>query len=308
MNSPLRYILTLVVLFLIAGCKKDPVEIPVNNFVHFPIGQKCIHENSLTVEADSVIRDFSIYHDDYGGRWVRIAFDKLNKNSIVKINFLTKSGPLISLHQAEPVPEMWQSQSDYIDSKHPTIIEKSRHLTNGIKGLNNKAKNIQLFVSNYLDFRIYKDSGLVSASSTLSYQYGTCINYSRLFVALCRAADIPARTVWGCVYHVNSFEGHHNWAEFVDEDGNWHSLDYLFTVDFNLNNIRYLDLMYAPEQNRYFQDYQAYRIANNGDYFFYDGSPNAVDGKLNVDIVSNNYPDEMELSMSYAISKVFENK
>lgn len=308
MNPQARFILVfiLVFLFAIVGCKKDPKDIPLNNFVHFPIGLRSIDIETLRVEADSLIRNYTIYHDDFGGRWLRIPFNKLNKKSRVKISFLKKDGPLMSVQENKPIPALWTEPSAYIDSKHSGIVQKASHLTDGFDGINIKAKNIQLFVSDYIEYKIFKDCGLVSASATLESGYGTCINSSRVFVALCRAAGIPARSVSGSIYNGYSFISHHNWAEFVDEDGNWHPCDFSFTSTFDLNDIRYLDLLYAPEQNKYYQDYEFFRISPNGDYFYYDASPNAVDGKLQVEILSDNYPDEFELSMTYAISRLFD--
>ena len=308
MNNQGRFIFSVILILLIAitGCKKNP-EIPLNNFVHFPIGQKSISDSSLIVEADSLIHDYSIIQDEYGGRWVRLAFNKLNKNSVVTISFLKKAGPLLLIPQVEPVPEMWIKPSAFIDSEHPSIIDQANHLTNGIDGVSNKARNIQLFVWDYLDFKVFKDCGLVAASATLKDHYGTCINFARLFVALCRATGIPARSVWGSLNTGgSSYRGHHNWAEFLGDDGNWHAVGLSFTNTFDLNDLRYLDLLYGPEENHHIEEFKMFTISNGGDYFYYDGSGSAVDGKLNVETLTNNYPDEMELSMSYSISNLFE--
>lgn len=284
------------------------MEFPVNKFVHFPIGQKSINDSTLKVEADSLIEDYSIYQDECGGNWVRIPFSKLNANSIVRISFVLKTKPLVYFQQADPVPEIFLKPSTFVDTDHPSIIEKCNHLTNGIDGRLNQAKNIQLFVHDYLELKIYKDCGLTNASKTLEMKYGVCINYARLFVALCRATGIPARTVWGAVNTGGgTYRSHHAWAEFLDEEGNWHTVGLSFTKLFDLNDLRYLDLMYASEENHHYQEYETFTISPEGDYFFYDGSGSAVDGKLNAVTLVDNFPEEMEISMSYAISSLFEN-
>ena len=288
-----------------ASCKKNDVPFPENNSVLFPLPQKLIIDSTLTVEADSLIADFSIVSDEYGGRWVKIAFSKININTNVKVRFMIRSGPLELLQQSGPIPDMWIKQSAYIDSEHPAIIAKAKHLTNGIEGDYNRARNIQLFVADFINYHVFKDCGLVSASTTLQNGYGTCINYSRLFVALCRSVGIPARSVSGAMYPGGNYNFQHTWAEFLDDDGQWHPVDMSYTKLIDINDLRYLDLLYAAEQNRYYQDYVAFRISENGDYYFYDGSENAVDGKLKIDIITNNFPEEMELSMSYEIAKLF---
>jgi hypothetical protein len=290
---------------MLPACKKQ-VEIPVNNFVLFPIGQKSIEIDDLTIEADSLIRQYDIYEDECGGRWVRIAFSKLNLYSVVNIRFKIKTKPLILRQQEGKVPDIFLDPSDFIDSDHPSIISKSNHLSTSETDVLINARNIQLFVYDYLDMKIYKDSGLVKASRTLEYQYGTCINFARLFVALCRAKGIAARTVWGSLNTGGGqYNSHHNWAEFLDDEGKWHVVGLSFTNSFNLNDIRYLDLMYAPEENRHYEEFRIYRGSDEGDYYYFDGSGSAVDGKLGVQTVSDNYPDEMELSMSYSISQLF---
>lgn len=302
----LIFSMMLISLIVISGCKKSP-EIPMNNYVHFPIGQRSISDSSFIVEADSVIHDFTIFHDEYGGRWVRIAFNKLNKNSVVKISFLKKAGPLVSLPQSGPVPEMWLKPSTYIDCNHTSIIKQAEHLTDGIEEVSVKARNIQLFVWDYLDFKVFRDCGLVTASATLKDHYGTCINFARLFVAICRASGIPARSVWGSLNTGgSSYRSHHNWAEFLGDDGNWHAVGLSFTNTFDLNDLRYLDLLYGPEENHHIEEFKMFTISNGGDYFYYDGSGSAVDGKLNVETLTNNFPEEMELSMGYSISDLFE--
>lgn len=75
------------------------------------------------------------------------------------------------------------------------------------------------------------------------------MNFSRLFTALCRASGIPARTVWGIIYDEGIYDHHRQWAEFRDEEGYWHPLDFNFTKTIDLDDLRYLDLIYAPEEN-----------------------------------------------------------
>ena len=87
------------------------------------------------------------------------------------------------------------------------------------------------------------------ASRTLALGHGTCANHARLFVALCRAAGIPSRTVRGITYNGESFDTYHEWAEFQDENGVWHSLDPLCEGFPDLEAITSLDLIYAAEEN-----------------------------------------------------------
>jgi hypothetical protein len=52
---------------------------------------------------------------------------------------------------------------------------------------------------------------------------GECIEFSMLYVSMCRAAGVPARIVWGDGYFSKNFTGH-VWAEFYDNE-KWISVD-----------------------------------------------------------------------------------
>jgi tetratricopeptide (TPR) repeat protein len=54
--------------------------------------------------------------------------------------------------------------------------------------------------------------------------HAECRGYTLLFVALCRAAGIPARPVWGVLFVDNTFKSH-NWAEVYIADIGWVPVD-----------------------------------------------------------------------------------
>ena len=65
-----------------------------------------------------------------------------------------------------------------------------------------------------------------AASEVLRTRRGDCSEHARLFVALARAAGIPAREVTGLAWigdDVRAF-GRHSWAE-VELDGRWREVD-----------------------------------------------------------------------------------
>ena len=121
--------------------------------------------------------------------------------------------------------------------------------------------------------------------------YGTCVNYARLFVALCRAAHVPARTVWGIIYNNGVYDHHHEWAEFLDDDGYWHPLDLTFTTAFDLSDIRYLDLIYASEENPLYEKSRSERYsASMNQIIVFDTTDQAFDGRLGFTLVNDNFP------------------
>ncbi|MEZ6063608.1 MAG: transglutaminase-like domain-containing protein [Planctomycetaceae bacterium] len=66
-------------------------------------------------------------------------------------------------------------------------------------------------------------NGLQGASSCLKEQCGECCDYSALFVAVCRAAGVPARPVIG--FWGDEVDGWHVWAEFMIPGGTWIPVD-----------------------------------------------------------------------------------
>lgn len=309
-NNPNKIVFLLVasLIFLcFSGCNKDPVELPASGYAHFPIGMKSITGTDFEIQADSIIKDYQLIEDGFGGRWIKIAFNKFDLKTRVKIRFVKKAGPLVLTKQQMPVPDVFTKPSLYIDSDNELIIQKSKELAFGFDDHIAIAKNIQQFIVSNFEHLEYQNHVIHPASVTIQNNYGTSVNFTRLFVALCRAAGIPARSVWGTVYEDGSFNYHKNWAEVLDEDGFWHPLDLFTTTTFDLNDIRYLDLVYSTEENGHFEHYKTHTKDANGDYFYYDGSIDGIDGKLSIDILTNNYPDSLELSMYYKIDKLFDN-
>ena len=68
--------------------------------------------------------------------------------------------------------------------------------------------------------------GDLTASEVLAAGRGDCTEHARLFVALCRAAGIPAREVTGLAWTGDGTRtlGHHAWAE-VELQSNWRPVD-----------------------------------------------------------------------------------
>lgn len=148
---------------------------------------------------------------------------------------------------------------------------------------------------------ICKDSFLEKASKTYELGYGSCMNFSRLYIALCRAANIPARSVWGVVYGYNNdkiYDYHHQWAEIVDESGCWHQCDFNYTTNFDLNDIRYLDLIYAAEENTIIQNQGLYTIMFNN-LKYYNNYPVTLNARLGFMLVSDNRPNSMLVEYIY---------
>ncbi len=103
-----------------------------------------------------------------------------------------------SIFKIAPHPEKekdsaaYLAPSPYIESKHPKIVALAKEVT---EGKENWAK-VEAIDDAVLDKIKYKNGDLKGALKGLTDGTGDCEEYSSLFIAMCRAVDIPARTVW----------------------------------------------------------------------------------------------------------------
>lgn len=126
--------------------------------------------------------------------------------------------------------EAWELQyalaadKDDIDAGHPSIRKQSRWITQGARNDAHKVRRMVRWV--YRNMR-YQRLDTPRASDVLNTLVGDCTEYTHLFMALSRAAKIPARRVVGLAY--TEYRGHpafgyHAWAE-VAIDGRWVPVD-----------------------------------------------------------------------------------
>jgi hypothetical protein len=123
------------------------------------------------------------------------------------------------------------------DHEHPSIRAKVEKLTANKINHRDKIESFFYFVRDQIKFGFPPKWDLVKASETLEYGLGYCTSKATLFLALCRAADIPARIHTGLIdigimrgifpsfaFPFLPSSGSHSWMEirFKDE---WKSID-----------------------------------------------------------------------------------
>lgn len=121
-----------------------------------------------------------------------------------------------------------------IESDHEDIQQTASWITS--EPNNNPAFEIYQFTSNYLE---YSETGCedtnLSALEAYRTKTGACIGYSRLMVALCRAAGIPAKMIIGTILPDGFFSlpqvgtssipgSGHAWVEYNSQN-RWHLAD-----------------------------------------------------------------------------------
>jgi hypothetical protein len=103
--------------------------------------------------------------------------------------------------------------SPYIEVRHREIRDLARELTAADRGAWETVEGIYDWVRDHVE---YQNGPLKGALAALRDGTGDCEELTSLFVALCRASKIPARTVWN--------QGH-SYPEFYLEDasgaGHW---------------------------------------------------------------------------------------
>ena len=123
------------------------------------------------------------------------------------------------------------------DFNHPSIIEKSKELTEGKTMLIEKLEAIFYFMRDDIKFGFPFIWDELKASEVLKLGFSYCNTKASLFLALCKASNIPAkihcalididimRGIFpGFAYPFLPKAGAHSWID-VEIDGEWKSID-----------------------------------------------------------------------------------
>jgi transglutaminase-like putative cysteine protease len=264
-----------------------------------------LSEHQVTLKINDQITAPEIVGDGFGGYWIKVPVQGLEKSSEIIVSYLRKKQTLQLYKEYLTDFDKYLEPANFIDSDNQPLKNKAIEICSGLTTNIAKADKIARFVNSLLNFSEYKDAFLDAASKTYTNQFGICINYSRLTTALCRAAGVPARTVWGIIYNQQDgiYDYHHEWTEILDNDGYWHQVDNTHVYIFDLNNINYLDLYYSPEQNTFIQEHPEYKFFL-GDVRFFDGYPAALSGRLNgFNLLENNQPESMLVEFKYQLNQ-----
>lgn len=122
-----------------------------------------------------------------------------------------------------PSPEFLRAENK-IESDAPIIREMANKIGDG-ENAYITAKMIFDFLVKNMKYRgfVGADNGALAAAKNLR---GDCTDYTDLFVALCRAKNIPARHISGWFIDAQKIPGH-SWAEFDAPRYGWVPVDLL---------------------------------------------------------------------------------
>lgn len=168
---------------------------------------------------------YHIERDDIGNRIFHYIFDNLppyaSRVITIRADLLMRERPLRS---GTVDTELYLAEEPFIERDDPRI----RRLALSLKAGNSLATAERIFrwvADNIRDVGYAKKNH--GARQALQAKQGDCTEMMYLFVALCRAAGVPARGISG--YHCPESAAldpaqYHNWAEFYAE-GRWRLCD-----------------------------------------------------------------------------------
>ena len=123
------------------------------------------------------------------------------------------------------------------DFQHPLVQQLGQRLTAGETTARGKLARLFTYVRDEIKFQFPAEGDLLKASDVIRLGYGQCNTKSTLFLALCKAAGIPARIHFGLIskdiqrgfftglaFALMPAQISHPWIE-VEIDGRWRRID-----------------------------------------------------------------------------------
>ena len=169
--------------------------------------------------------------NENGNRYAEFVFKKPERHEKVKIRIKAELYRYDLLTaKAETGEELVEGdrledfliQERYIESDHDEI----RQIAGRMEGDTEMdvVRQIYDYVLDNMEYVINgkNDKGAIVA---LERGQGDCTEYADLFVAICRARDIPARVVTGYIVQADTATAKHNWAEVYLQDHGWVPFD-----------------------------------------------------------------------------------
>ena len=191
----------------------------------------------ITILPQQIIKDLKTFPNNLkdstdveGNHWIHYELPRIDPQEEHKMSFsaLADCRPLII---SKSIPENYKinpykkqflkkylSPEPHIESNHPKIVELASKISN--KDPLSFAKKAAKLVNRKIKYKIQPDE--YGAAYAIEKGEGDCTEFAALFVALCRAARIPARTNAGFAL-AQQWERHAT-AEFL-VGGRWIPID-----------------------------------------------------------------------------------
>ena len=214
-----------------------------------------------------------------GNRYAEFNIESVGKSTKLIINvdmevyqydFETiKQNPRLNKETIDP--EIYLKEEKYISLSDNLI----RTVAPRLKGSDTLSTltNIHKFIQNNLTYEVTNRS--IGADKVFKNKKGDCVEYSDLFVSLCRANNIPSRVVTGFVTHYKK-NPKHAWAEVYSNKYGWIRFEPTtkYKKDFLSLNNNYIQLSTVRND----------RVLNNNYFFKYTfkGNPALLKERIKV--------------------------
>ncbi|HAH97635.1 MAG TPA: hypothetical protein DCL69_12175 [Firmicutes bacterium] len=130
-----------------------------------------------------------------------------------------------------------------VESDHPSIINCASQVIGNARNPYEISRLLFSFVNSHMNYDLSASDNRRGALYALNSGRGTCQDYADLYVALCRAAGIPARLIYGLRYNTeehgdligrrNVANRHHVWTEIYLESYQWVPVEPTYTYKLN---------------------------------------------------------------------------
>lgn len=193
-------------------------------------------ELKITPEPDEIKKDdydnYYAYYNTAGfgpGTELKVIIERKVKSNSYELDIPTNTYTLINEET-----ELYLEEQTRVESDNKDILKKAEEITKAKSSDYSKARDIFEYVNTqieYVEDPQYANRGAISALET---HKGVCEEFATLYVALCRAVEIPARVIEGYKIETNKIKNpdtgeleneyniiNHAWAEIYLEEYGW---------------------------------------------------------------------------------------
>ncbi len=166
-------------------------------------------------------------------------------------HYIIDSNQIVDYDKNSDLYNKYTQPEKLIQSDHPDIVLKAQSIVSGTNDIHEKVSKIYNFVITYLHYAAQNEER--GALWALENRVGDCSEYSYLFVALCRAAGIPARIQAGFVFRNENevLKDGHMWADYYLENYGWVPVDATWRLFDTMDFRHFSSIKSIPELTSY---------------------------------------------------------
>jgi len=163
------------------------------------------------------------------------------------IHYLINSSIVENYDTSSEIYKKYTEPEELIECNNPEIVSLAHNLTDDADDWHEKAMKLHNFVYRHMSYEAQDEER--GALWALENAVGDCSEYSYLFVALCRAAGIPARIKAGFAFHQASetLEDGHMWSEYYLENYGWTPVDITWRLFDQIDDKHFSSIQSMPE-------------------------------------------------------------